>query len=282
MLFALSKIFWALANPGNLFLVGLLIGALGLLLPWRRLRVLARWILGAVVSTAVAISILPIGAWLLAPLEDRFPRLADPPPRVDGIVVLAGSINLRRAADRGGIPLNGNAERITAFVELAGRYPDAKLVFTGGSGLLLDQSHREADYAVQLLETLGVNPTQVIFERESRNTYESAVNTASIVKPRPNDVWLLVTSAAHMPRSVGVFRQAGWAVTAYPVSYITGPNDKRHLKFNFARGLSRTSAAIYEWIGLIVYRWLDRTDSVLPGPVTASQLAKQRHNPDAG
>ncbi|MHA1601252.1 MAG: YdcF family protein [Alphaproteobacteria bacterium] len=271
MLFALSKIFWTLANPGNLFILSLLVGALGLLTPWRWLRGLARWVLGLSIGAALVISILPVGAWLLAPLEDRFPRLVDPIPRVDGIVLLGGAINLPRTVDRGGIRLNGNAERVTAFVGLAQQYPNAKLVFSGGSGLLLDQVHREADYTSQLLETLGITSSRVIYERDSRNTYENAVNTMAAVKPQPGEVWLLVTSAAHMPRSVGAFRRAGWPVTAYPVSYITGPNDTRGLDLNFAKGLSRTSSAFYEWIGLITYWWLDRIDSVFPGPDPAAQ-----------
>jgi len=271
MVFALSKIFWFLANPGNLFLVALLIGSVGLLAPWRWLRGLARWVLGLTVGGAVAIAVLPVGAWLLAPLEDRFPQLSEPPQQVDGIIVLGGALNLRRAADRGGAPLGGYAERVTALVELAHRYPDAKLVYTGGSGLLLDQVHREADYAEKLLEVLGVAPGRIVFERDSRNTRENALKSAALVDPQPGEVWLLVTSAFHMPRSVGVFRRAGWPVTAYPVSYITGPNDTRRLSFDFASGLGQISVALHEWIGLLAYRWLDWTESLFPGPVPASR-----------
>jgi len=270
MLFALSKIFWVVANPGNLFLLGLLVGFLGLFSPWRRLRAFAKWVLGLTAGTALIISILPIGSWLMTPLEERFPRLADPPAQVDGIIVLGGALNLRRAADRGGTPLGGYAERITVFVELAQRYPDAKLVFTGGSGLLLDQVHREADYTSQLLAVLGVAPERVVYERDSRNTHENAVNSAAIVTPQPGEVWLLVTSAFHMPRSVGAFRQVGWPVIAYPVNYKTGPTDTRRLNFNFIGGLSLLSDGLHEWIGLLVYRWLDRTTAVFPGPEPVS------------
>jgi uncharacterized SAM-binding protein YcdF (DUF218 family) len=228
-------------------------------------------VLGLTVGAAVAIAILPVGAWLLAPLEDRFPRLNEPPQQIDGIIVLGGAINLRRAADRGGVPLGGFAERITAFVELAQQYPDAKLIYTGGSGLLLDQVHREADYAAQLLDTLGVAPGRVVYERESRNTYENAVYSVAAMRPQPGEVWLLVTSAFHMPRSVGVFRRAGWPVTPYPVAYNTGPDDTLRLDFNFARGLGWTSVALHEWIGLTAYRWLGWTDTLFPGPVPATQ-----------
>ena len=176
-------------------------------------------------------------------------------------------MNLRRAVDRGGTPLGSYAERVTVFVELAKRYPDAKLVFTGGSGLLLDQIHREADYTAVLLENLGVPPSRVMYERESRNTYENARNTVVLAQPQPGEVWLLVTSAFHMPRAVGAFRHAGWPVTAYPVNYITGPSDSWRPGFNFASGLGQTSAAVREWTGLLIYRWTGRTDALFPGPI---------------
>jgi len=268
MFFALSKIFWAVANPGNLLILCLVAGSLGLLMPWRRVRILAGWILGLSIGAATVITIVPVGTWLLAPLENRFPPLAEPPPRVDGIILLGGAMNLRRAADRGGTPLGGYAERVTVFIELANRYPDAKFVFTGGSGLLLDQIHREADYTAVLLENLGIPPSRVLYERDSRNTYENARNTVVLAQPQPGEVWLLITSAFHMPRAVGAFRQAGWLVTAYPVNYVTGPQDSWRLNFNFASGLGRTSKAVREWIGLMVYRWTDRTDTLFPGPLS--------------
>lgn len=266
MLFVLSKIFWAVANPANLLVLGLVVGALGRMAPGRGIRVAAGWALGLSIGAAAVITVAPVGAWLLAPLENRFPPLAEPPPRVAGIVLLGGAINLRRAVDRGGIPLTSNAERVTAFVDLARRYPKAKLVFSGGSGLLFDQVNREADYAAVLLDSLGVSPDRVIFERESRNTYENARDAKALAQPQPGDVWLLVTSAVHMPRAVGAFRRAGWTVTPYPVSYVTGPDDTWRLGFNFERGLVRVSVGVREWIGLGAYRWLDRTDALFPGP----------------
>ncbi len=267
MFFPLSKILWAVANPGNLFLLSLIVGSLGLLTPWRRIRTLAGWILGLAVGAATVITIVPVGVWLLAPLENRFPSLAEPPQRVDGIVLLGGALNLPRAVDRGGTPLGSYAERVTVFVELANRYPDAKLFFTGGSGLLLDQINSEADYTEVLLENLGIPPSRVVYERESRNTYENARNTVALAQPQPGEAWLLVTSAFHMPRAVGAFRLAGWPVTAYPVNYVTGPGESWRPGFNFTSGLGLMSKAVGEWIGLIVYRWTNRTDALFPGPI---------------
>ena len=56
-------------------------------------------------------------------------------------------------------------------------------------------------------------------ERRSRNTQENAEFSKALVAPKEGERWLLVTSAFHMPRSVGLFRKAGFAVEPYPVDW---------------------------------------------------------------
>jgi len=266
MLFVLSKIFWALGNPGNLLVLGLVIGAVTLLLPWRRARVLGTWLVGLTAGAAVAIAVLPLGAWLMASLENRFPPLTEAPAQVDGVIVLGGAVVLPISVDRGTPSLNSLADRMTTFVALARQYPEAKLVFTGGSSLLLDQVHREADYVAPLLDSLGLAPGRVLFERDSRNTRENAVNSAALARPQPGEVWLLVTSASHMPRAIGAFRRVGWPVIPVPVDYATGARDLSGLNFAFLHGMGLLSIAGHEWIGLAAYRLLDWTDALFPAP----------------
>ena len=71
--------------------------------------------------------------------------------------------------------------------------------------------------ARQLWTGMGVPPERMLFETAARNTHENAVLAHALAKPRPGETWLLVTSASHMPRSVGVFRRAGWDVVPWPV-----------------------------------------------------------------
>ena len=165
---------------------------------------------------------LPLHVWVQMPLEDRFPRPDPPPARVDGIVVLGGAVEQDLTEARGIPALNGAAERMTEPVALMRRYPDARLVFTGGQGALLHGGLTEADVARQLWTGMGVPPERMVFETASRNTHENAVLARALAKPRPGETWLLITSASHMPRSVGVFRQAGWTVVPWPVNYRTG------------------------------------------------------------
>jgi uncharacterized SAM-binding protein YcdF (DUF218 family) len=284
MLFVLSKVFWAVFNPGNLIVLCLVAGALGLLAPWRPARRSGGTLLGIGLALAVAIMVLPVGRWLVAPLEARFPAPHDLPERVDGIVVLGGSLSLGRSAGHGRAELNEAADRITAFVALARRYPEARLVFTGGSGSLRDQVHREADFVAPLLAELGVEPARLLVERESRNTRENAVDALRLARPQSGEVWLLITSAAHMPRAVGCFRRVGWSVVPYPVDYLTDGGAEGLFDLDLLGGLELTTYGLHEWIGLLSYRLFGRTDRLFPRPYGPGEAARSADSaaPGAG
>jgi uncharacterized SAM-binding protein YcdF (DUF218 family) len=150
---------------------------------------------------------------------------------------------------------------------LARQFPDAKLVFTGGTGSLLEPNLREADAAARFLYRLGVDPSRVLFERKSRNTFENAVFTRQAVQPGPADRWLLVTSARHMPRAVGAFRQAGWRVDPFPVDYRTRRTLNPWRNLNFSARLGALRAALREWVGLAFYYATGRSSALFPAPV---------------
>jgi uncharacterized SAM-binding protein YcdF (DUF218 family) len=261
MSFVASKLFWWIANPSNVLLALLCVGLIALLIGWRRAGVR---LVGLATGLALLVTVLPVGPWLLGPLENRFPAPALP-PHVDGIVVLGGSINPVLSAARGQPILTDSAERLFAFVDLARRYPGAKLLFTGGSASVVDTVDREADYARAVFEGVGLDVARITFERDSRNTYENAVMSKQAVEPRAGETWLLVTSAYHMPRAVGCFRAQGWPVLAYPVDYGTAP-DGNPPSFSLLGGLDSVHWALREWIGLGFYYLAGRTDQLLPGP----------------
>ncbi len=265
MTFGFAKIFWLLFKPGNLLVFGFLAGYLAEFTPWRRIRRLGRIVLGATLGAILAVAILPIGSWLTGPLEDRFAAPAGLPERVDGVIVLGGAIDLRRSVDRGTAELNQHAERMIAFADLARQYPKARLIFAGGSGSLYDQKHKESDFAPRLMADLGIDPRRVVFERESRNTYENALYTKRLIGPRPDETWLLVTSAFHMPRAVGVFRAAGWDVMPVPVDYQTSGPGQASLGFDLTGSLRLIGLGLHEWVGLAAYRALGWTATFYPG-----------------
>jgi uncharacterized SAM-binding protein YcdF (DUF218 family) len=227
----------------------------------RRLRPLAEF--GA--AAYAVILLVPVEQVVLRPLEDRFPRPA-PPSRVDGILVLGGAVDEVLTADRRIPSLNEAAERMTEAVALSLRYPGARIVFSGGSGRLISGQMTESDAAKLLLIELGVDSTRLTFEAGSRNTWENAGLTEQAVRPVAGSVWLLVTSASHMPRAVGVFRHLGWPVVPWPVGYKTAREPRAWFEASLPERLERIDWGVHEWVGLIIYRVLGRTDALFPGP----------------
>ncbi|MEO5338423.1 MAG: YdcF family protein [Magnetospirillum sp. WYHS-4] len=264
MFFWLSKIFWFLANPGTLLALAL---AAGTTLLWtRRRQGLGRAILAWATLASLLIAVVPVGEWMSGILENRFPAPAALPERVDGIVVLGGIVDVAMTEARGVESIGGAAGRLIAFARLARRYPEAKLVFSGGSGDPLRPEDREARVVGPLLETLGVAPDRLLFEDESRNTAENAALSRKMANPRPGETWVLVTSAFHMPRAVGCFRREGWPVLAFPTDYGTSGTTGGRLGFNLIGGFGRLNAALHEWAGLVFYRLSGRTDALFPAP----------------
>ncbi|SFH70299.1 Uncharacterized SAM-binding protein YcdF, DUF218 family [Bradyrhizobium sp. cf659] len=209
----------------------------------------------------------PLGNLLLYPLESRFPPWDASRGAPDGIIVLGGSVDTDLSAAHRTPVVSHAADRLLAAAELARRYPNARIVFTGGTANLVSTESREADYSAPILEGLGIPRERLILERDSRNTWENAIFTKQLVAQKPGERWLLVTSAFHMPRSMGIFRTAEFDVEAYPVDWRMGGRDDL---FTFTRvsgdGLARVDVAVREWIGLLTYRVMGRTGELLPGP----------------
>lgn len=260
--FLVSKLVWAVLRPNTLALV---LAILGLALMWRGRR-FGRWPLALGLGWYGAVFCLPIAAFLTLPLEERFPRPASPPPAVTGIIVLGGAVEQELTAAHGIPALNGAAERMTEAVALALRHPAARLVFTGGSAALIPGGPTESDTARQFFLGMGLPESRLAFEDQSRNTHENAVFTFRMLAPGQEENWLLVTSASHMPRSMGVFRQAGWRIIPWPVNYTTGRDPGLWWYGPFPTRLNQAEWALREWVGLTVYRVTGRTDAWFPAP----------------
>lgn len=264
MFFELSKVFWFLVAPSNALLLAALAG---LALSATRFAAVGRRLLGASAMALALVSFAPVGSWILVPIEERFQQWRGEGAPPTGIVVLGGPFDSSISFARGRPAINDAAERLTEAAELARRFPETRIVFTGGIGTLFTADTNESDDARRVLAAMGIAPERLTLERESRNTHENAVFTRRLVDPKPGERWLLVTSAWHMPRSIGVFRAAGFPVEAYPVDYRTrGPNDLWRPQGLATEGLRRFETATREWIGLVAYRLTGRTDALFPAP----------------
>ena len=263
MFFALSKIAGFFAVPSNLIAIAGLAGACLLLM--RRSRAgLTLLVISTLMFAIVGLS--PLGNVLLLGLSERFPpwqSTGDP----DGIIVLGGAIDSETSAARKTVELDSSAERVLTMLQLARRFPQARIAFSGGSGNLFLNSVSEAPIAAQLLDEFGVSRDRILLEDNSRTTAENASMLRAKLAPRPGERWLLVTSAFHMPRAIGVFRKAGFQVEAYPVDWRTRGWADAGVPFDrLSSGLARTDVALHEWGGLVIYWLSGRSAELFPAP----------------
>jgi uncharacterized SAM-binding protein YcdF (DUF218 family) len=264
LFFVLSKTLGFLLLPTN-FLIG--IGFVGAILMFTRFASLGRKLVIGAVLLLIVCGLSPLGNLLLYPLEQRFPPWDASRSAPDGIIVLGGSIEADLSTAHGAPVVRSSPDRLFAAAALAHRYPKARVVFSGGSGNLISNDAREADFAGAVFESLGIDKSRLIMERASRNTQENAQFSKALLAPKEGERWLLVTSAFHMPRSVGLFRKAGFAVEPYPVDWRVGGRGDMYNFTNMAiDGLGRTDLAVREWMGLIAYRATGKIDELLPGP----------------
>jgi uncharacterized SAM-binding protein YcdF (DUF218 family) len=264
MFYYVSKIFWFFAVPSNFFVLLILAGAV--LRATRFPRTGQRMVLGGALALLVA-GLTPLSLWLLAPLETRFPPYQDDGVEVTGVVFLGGSFETEPTDHYGQMALNDAGERILAIAAIANRFPNARLFYAGGGSGFVPGRTPEATLVENTAQQMGVPPGRILYERRSLNTYENAAFAKTMAEPKPGERWLLVTSAFHMPRSMGVFRQAGWDIAAYPVDFRTGgPEDSFRFFASVAQGLMRTDIAIKEYVGLAAYWAAGKSDSLFPGP----------------
>ncbi len=270
MFFIASKTIGFFLMPSN-FACSLLV--LGLLLAKTRFSILAHRLSYVTIIALIIMAFSPLGHIILLPLEERIKR----PSNVanmkapDGIVVLGGSIDTIVTKARGTIAINESGERLTQIIELARRFPNARIVFSGGSGQIFSANMREADAARRFFSQMGLQPDRLIFENKSQNTWQNARYTKDLLKPTREQRWLLVTSAFHMPRSLGCFRNVGMNVIPWPVDYRTrGFSDIYRFFDRASEGWKRVDIGVREWIGLLAYRLSGRINSFFPRQATSS------------
>ena len=264
MFFVLAKILGFFALPSNILIS---LGLFGALLMATRFARAGRRLAGTTLILLAIAGLSPLGNALILPLEERFPPWDGSRGTPTGIISLGGAFDTVVSPARREVALNEAAERMTAVAELARRYPNARIVFSGGSGRLIYGGATEAELAARLFESFGIARERIVLEDKSRDTDENARFTRELLQPKPAERWLIVTSAHHMPRAIGVFRAAGFPVEAFPVDYRTrGAIDLLRPFSSVGDGLRRTDTATREWVGLVVYWMTGRAADLFPAP----------------
>lgn len=260
LFFLASKTFWLLLRPESWIVILLLTAAIA---HGRGRRRSGQRLLVTSLLSILAIGTLPLGEALLSPLETRFP----PQPDVGdpaGIIVLGGGEHAAAMAVSGLPEVNDAADRFLAGLALARQYPEARLIFTGGSAALLGERPSGAEVALRIFQQAGIPAERIVLESAARNTAENASLTHALIDDPGPGPWILVTSAFHMPRAIGSFCRAGWrGLVAYPVDYRSSGS---RIGWDLAERLRTLNIAVKEWVGLAAYILTGRTRSLVPGP----------------
>ncbi len=262
MFFILSKTLGLLLEPLVIPYLFLTIGAIA---RWRRWWWIMRFSFLTAISLPLSFGILPLSSLPLQVLESRIPRGEIGEKHIDGIIVLGGfTSNGVIAESHNQYGLNGSAERFTAAMVLARQLPQTPVLFSGFSSDLVQRGWRESDNIRDLIHKLGGLNTTVLYEENSRNTYENAVNSRQVFAAEPGTNWILITSANHMPRAVGSFAAAGWTgIIPYPVDYQT-PKIGHTSFWSLGDGISLLRHSLHEYAGLLVYYLTGRSTHLLP------------------
>ena len=266
-MFLFGKLVWAVLQPGNLLVLLLVAGVLlGLFGRPRR----GDFPLRLATILLLAVAVLPVGPALLLPLESRFPRPAQLPTRIAGILVLGGTVDARLSQRDGRTVFSHSPARLLAGARLARAHPEARLAVLGGEGGFFPEGYAEAAASLPFLLEQGIARSRIVLEKNSRSTHENAVFGKKLLQPKPGENWVLVTSAFHMPRAVAAFRGAGWPVIAYPVDFTVDPQGWFEPGFDLVGGLEGSTTAGKEWVGLLAYRLFGWSQELFPAPPSAA------------
>jgi uncharacterized SAM-binding protein YcdF (DUF218 family) len=270
MFHAVSHAAALLLTPTNALVLLIL---LGMLIGVRKRAAWARRVAAVAAIALAVLAILPIGDWLLTPLEGRFgPFVPDGSP-VAGIIVLGGSISAGNTPNGRYLEPNQAVDRIFEAARLAHLYPEARVLVVGGPEQVVTHAS-EADTVARYLVKLGVPQASLVKERLSKDTFENARFSSALVQPKSGQRWLLVTSAAHMPRAIACFRKAGFMVRAAPADWRRGVGEWP-MGWSASGNLGAVDLAWKEYLGLVAYRLSGRTSELFPGPQsTASAVTR--------
>jgi uncharacterized SAM-binding protein YcdF (DUF218 family) len=231
---------------------------------WLNYTRAAKRLLTLISLAGLLLLVYPVSDHLLYPLESQFEKPQKMPEHIDGIIVLGGAENLKLSLSWQSAEVGDAAERILTAAELSRFYPDKPVIYSGGSNLVQRQNlDTEGSVASRLLVQAGIDESNIVMEPKARNTHENFMLIKNLL-PEKDGQFLLVTSAFHMPRSVGVARKLGLNVIPYPVDYRTSQPTDRYYDFDLFAHLQVLEIAWHEWLGLTAYFLTDKTASWLP------------------
>ncbi len=259
MSFYLSKILWLVINPFNLFVF---LNIVLVFLYFVKYKKVSKFIFLFNFLFLFLISVFPIGKFLIYKIEKEYHSNTMVPDNLDGILILGGSTNPLLYKDYNQIVLNDSAERLIESIKIINKFKETKVIFSGGSGILGRPDLEHAEAAKYFYKEMKINTKKIIFENKSRNTYENILFSKDIANPKKNENWLLITSASHMKRATLVAYKLDWHLIPYAVDFRFEKKFIFRPRLEFLKNINHFQNGIHEWIGLIYYYLMDRTDRI--------------------
>ena len=238
----MQNFIWSVVNFDIIWLIAIIVATFFL---WSKKYIIASRILYAFVAVGLVIIVSPLPEWGMTCLENRFSPLKTLPENVKGVIIIGGIVDRHVSQLRGEPSYNMFGARMAPILKLMDQHPHLTYIIMGG-GRPYVENFQEADILIRYLEYLKPKLANLLFDNKSSTTVESAYVSYNMVKPKPGDKWLLLTSAYHMPRAVGVFRKAGWDIIPYPVDFRTSGEYYMRINLSLWWGFMMWSISSYE------------------------------------
>lgn len=259
MSFFVSKFFWILINPFSLFIYLFVISFFLLILKKYRI---SKIVFFFSLLYILFISIFPIGKIAFYVLEKEFYEKIIYPKDIHGILILGGAIDPFLSNKHNSVEFNESAERMIESIYLINKYKKAKIIFSGGSGYLNKPSLDHAKIAKIFYKNMNIDISRIHFENKSRNTFENIIFSKKFADPVNNKNWLLITSASHMRRSLLISEKINWKLFPYAVDFKQSKDTSFYPSLSFFSNFNSFQRASHEWLGLISYYMMGRTERI--------------------
>jgi len=252
----LTKFLWSIFNPFNLIVIFFLVGYFINLF---NLKFLSKSLYFFALFIFFISGVMPSGSYLNYLLEKNFHSQNDLPERIDGILILSGATNPYLTKEHDQIVINGAAERLTESINLIKKYPNAKIIFSGG---FIYPGLDHASVAKKFFSNMGIDSNKIYYESKSLNTYENILFSKKIAEPKKNEIWLLVTSAYHLNRSLGISEKIEWTFIPYATDFKKSKIFSWQPSLNLLSNFSEFNQASHEWIGIFAYYFMGRSELI--------------------
>jgi uncharacterized SAM-binding protein YcdF (DUF218 family) len=251
MLFISSKLFNTLSNP-TIWII--LLSLTSILLFFIKKEKLYKISTLALIIIILIVYILPLGSLSIKFLEKNYYNLKIP-DNIDGIVVLGGIVNTKLTIEHDSLNFGRNSERLLEMVKIASQKEKIKIIFSGGNNNLIRNQTKEADLIKKYLTEMGIDISNILFENQSRNTYENLVFSKRLVQPKEKENWVLITSAFHMNRSLMIAKKIKWDLKPYPVDFRGFKRLDYYTLMGFDKNFENLKISLHEIIGILFYQF---------------------------